>query len=429
MPFNKLGLIEPLLRAVCSEGYTIPTPIQLHAIPPVLAGKDLLGCAQTGTGKTAAFALPILQRLSAGGNGVPQPATAGEIRPDEAGAHPRASNGKRPVRALVLTPTRELAAQIHASFRVYGQHVDLRCAEVFGGVSQVPQEKALRQGVDILVATPGRLLDLMGQGLVHFKHLEVLVLDEADRMLDMGFIPDVRRILAALPSQRQTLFFSATMPGTIQGLADTILRDPVEVRETPEAPAAETVEHSVYLVEQGQKQALLEHLLAAGPEICRALVFTRTKHGAEKVARRLKGARISADAIHGNKSQGARERSLDEFKRGRTRVLVASDLAARGLDVDDISHVINFDMPSEAEMYVHRIGRTGRAGASGTALSFCSYEERSQLNSIERLIRQTVATVEDHPFQSPLPRMQPKRNGYISVPRRRGRRGGVRGRR
>ncbi|MGB2781436.1 MAG: DEAD/DEAH box helicase [Phycisphaerae bacterium] len=428
MPFNKLGLIEPLLRAVRSEGYTIPTPIQLHAIPPVLAGKDLLGCAQTGTGKTAAFALPILQRLSANGNGDPQPATAGEIRPDEAGAHPRASNGKRPVRALVLTPTRELAAQIHASFRVYGQHVDLRCAEVFGGVSQVPQAKALRQGVDILVATPGRLLDLMGQGLVQFKHLEVLVLDEADRMLDMGFIPDVRRILSALPAQRQTLFFSATMPGTIQGLADAILRDPVEVRVTPEAPAAETVEHSVYLVEQGQKQALLEHLLA-GPEICRALVFTRTKHGAEKVARRLKGARISADAIHGNKSQGARERSLDEFKRGRTRVLVASDLASRGLDVDDISHVINFDMPREAETYVHRIGRTGRAGASGTALSFCSYEERNQLNSIERLMRQTLGMVEDHPFRSPLPRMQPKRNGYISVPKRRGRRGGVRGRR
>ena len=428
MPFNKLGLTEPLLRAVRSEGYTIPTPIQLHAIPPVLAGKDLLGCAQTGTGKTAAFALPILQRLSANGNGDPQPATAGEIRPDEAGAHPRASNGKRPVRALVLTPTRELAAQIHASFRVYGQHVDLRCAEVFGGVSQVPQAKALRQGVDILVATPGRLLDLMGQGLVQFKHLEVLVLDEADRMLDMGFIPDVRRILSALPAQRQTLFFSATMPGTIQGLADAILRDPVEVRVTPEAPAAETVEHSVYLVEQGQKQALLEHLLA-GPEICRALVFTRTKHGAEKVARRLKGARISADAIHGNKSQGARERSLDEFKRGRTRVLVASDLASRGLDVDDISHVINFDMPREAETYVHRIGRTGRAGASGTALSFCSYEERNQLNSIERLMRQTLGMVEDHPFRSPLPRMQPKRNGYISVPKRRGRRGGVRGRR
>jgi len=406
MPFNKLGLNEPLLRAVRSEGYTQPTPIQLHAIPPVLAGKDLLGCAQTGTGKTAAFALPILQRLSA--------------------SHP-GGNGRRPVRALILTPTRELAAQIHASFRVYGQHVDLRCAEVFGGVSQGPQEQALRKGVDILVATPGRLLDLMGQGLVHFKHLEVLVLDEADRMLDMGFIPDVRRILSALPARRQTLFFSATMPGTIQGLADSILRDPVEVRETPEAPAAETVAHSVYLVEQGQKQALLEHLLE-GPEICRALVFTRTKHGAEKVARRLKLARISADAIHGNKSQGARERSLDQFKRGRTRVLVASDLAARGLDVDDISHVINFDMPREAEMYVHRIGRTGRAGATGTALSFCSYEERSQLNSIERLIRKPVATVEDHPFRSPIGRMKPKTAGYISVPRR-GRRGRARGRR
>ena len=399
MAFNKLGLNEPLLRAVRSEGYTQPTPIQQHAIPPVLAGKDLLGCAQTGTGKTAAFALPILQRLSARQPG---------------------GNGRRPVRALILTPTRELAAQIHASFRVYGQHVNLRCAEVFGGVSQVPQAKALRRGVDILVATPGRLLDLIGQGLVHFKHLEVLVLDEADRMLDMGFIPDVRRILATLPARRQTLFFSATMPGTIQGLADAILRDPVEVRETPEAPAAETVNHSVYLVEQGQKQALLEHLLE-GPEICRALVFTRTKHGADKVVRRLKGSRISADAIHGNKSQGARQRSLEGFKRGRTRVLVASDLAARGLDVDDISHVINFDMPREPEMYVHRIGRTGRAGATGTALSFCSYEERGQLNSIERLIRKPVATVEEHPFRSLLGRMQPKTNGYISVPKRRGR--------
>jgi ATP-dependent RNA helicase RhlE len=430
MPFNKLGLNESLLRAVRSEGYTQPTPIQHQAIPPVLAGKDLLGCAQTGTGKTAAFALPILQRLSGGpastrqdfaeasGNGVPG------IRC----AHPGALNGRRPVRALVLTPTRELAAQIHASFKVYGQHVDLRCAAVFGGVSQGPQEQALRKGVDILVATPGRLLDLMGQGLVQFKHLEVLVLDEADRMLDMGFIPDVRRILAALPARRQTLFFSATMPGTIQGLADSILRDPVEVRVTPEAPAAETVEHSVYLVEQASKQALLEHLLE-GPEICRALVFTRTKHGAEKVARRLKVARISADAIHGNKSQGARERSLDQFKRGRTRVLVASDLASRGLDVDDISHVINFDMPREADTYVHRIGRTGRAGAAGTALSFCSYEERAQLVSIERLIRKPLATVEDHPFRSPLGRMQPKTAGYISLPRRRGRRGRARGRR
>ena len=391
------------MRAVRSQGYTQPTPIQQHAIPSVLEGKDLLGCAQTGTGKTAAFAMPILQRLAAA---VPPP-------------------GHRPVRALVLTPTRELAAQIDESFGVYGRHVDLRHAVVFGGVSQVPQQRALRKGVDILVATPGRLLDLMGQGLVRFDRLEVLVLDEADRMLDMGFIPDVRRILARLPARRQTLFFSATMPSTIQGLADSILRDPVEVRIRPEAPAVETVAHAVYFVEQGHKQALLHHLLE-GPRIDRALVFTRTKHRAERVACALSRANISADAIHGDKSQGARERALQEFKDGKTRVLVASDLAARGLHVESISHVINFDLPQEPEMYVHRIGRTGRAGATGQALSFCSLEERGWLSSIERLIRMAVPAVEEHPFRSALPRLKAKTSRYLSVPRRHGRRGRVR---
>jgi len=400
MPFEKLGLIEPLFRALRSKGYVQPTPIQIQTIPSLLDGKDLLGCAQTGTGKTAAFALPILQRLSAG------------APPD---------HGHRPVRALVLTPTRELAAQIDESFGAYGRHVDLRHAVVFGGVSQVPQERALRKGVDILVATPGRLLDLMGQRLVKFDRLEVLVLDEADRMLDMGFIPDVRRIIAALPARRQTLLFSATMPATIQGLADSILHEPIQVRIRPEAPAVETVEHSVYFVEQAHKQALLHHLLE-GPVIGRALVFTRTKHGADKVARHLMKASISADAIHGNKSQGARQQALDKFKRGKTRVLVASDIAARGLQVEGISHVINFDLPREPEVYIHRIGRTGRAGASGIAMSFCSFEEQTYLTSIERLIRMTLPAVAEHPFRSPLPRLKPKSSPYISLPRHRGRR-------
>jgi len=374
MPFDKLGLIEPLLHAVRSEGYTAPTTIQEQAIPPILQGKDLLGCAQTGTGKTAAFALPILQHL-----------------------HRRMSADKgrhRPIRALILAPTRELAAQIGESFGVYGRHAGLRHTTIFGGVKQGPQERALRSGVDILVATPGRLLDLLNQRLLSLREVEIFVLDEADRMLDMGFIPDVRRVIGHLPARRQTLLFSATMPREIQALADTLLKAPVKVHLTPESPAAYTVRHAVYFVESHQKPALLEHLLG-NPAMTRALVFTRTKRGADRVARRLSGSRIAAEAIHSNKSQNARMRALENFKRGTTRVLAASDIAARGLDVDDISHVINYDLPGDAETYVHRIGRTGRAGAAGEAISLCCADQRGEWLDIERLLGKAVPVL--HP--------------------------------
>ncbi len=369
MPFNKLGLIEPLLQAVRTEGYTVPTAIQQQAILPILEGRDLLGCAQTGTGKTAAFALPILQHLHR------------RVAADK--------SGHRPIRALIVAPTRELAAQIGESFRAYGRHAGLRHAVVFGGVKQGPQEKALRAGVDILVATPGRLLDLLNQRIFTLRQVEILVLDEADRMLDMGFINDIRRIIAQVPTQRQTLLFSATMPREIYDLAATLMKNPVKVRVTPDAPAAETVEHGVYFVDETQKSALLDHVLRA-PEVTRALVFTRTKHRADRVVRRLAGAGISAEAIHSNKSQNARMRALDGFKTGRTRVLVASDIASRGLDVDNISHVINYDLPADAGTYVHRIGRTGRAGAAGRAVSFCSGEQRGELRDIQRLMGQEI---------------------------------------
>jgi len=398
MTFNDFGLIQPLLHAVRSEGYVVPTPIQEQAIPYVLEGRDLLGCAQTGSGKTAAFALPILQRLyAAGPNG-----------------HPH-----RRIRALIITPTRELAAQIGESFGAYGRHTGLRYTVIFGGVGQRPQEEALKRGVDILVATPGRLLDLMNQRLVSLRNVEIFVLDEADRMLDMGFIQDIRRVIAQLPTERQTLFFSATMPSSIQHLADSILRDPVEVRLTPEAPTVDSVQQTVYFVERQDKQALLHHLLADAA-IRRALVFTRTKRGADRVAMRLKSAGINAAAIHSNKSQNERTRTLDNFKAGRTRVLVASDIASRGLDVDDISHVINFDMPNEPEIYVHRIGRTARMGAAGIAVSFCGGDERTCLDDIERLIRKRVETVEGHPFASPVPvsRQQKAPGAVATVPRR-----------
>jgi len=370
MTFEDLKLSEPLLRAVRAEGYATPTPIQQQAIPHALQGRDVLGCAQTGTGKTAAFALPILQRLSA----VRPPAVA------------------RPIRCLILTPTRELATQIGDAFGTYGRHTGLTCAVIFGGVGQGEQERTLKRGVDVLVATPGRLLDLMGQGLVSYRALEVLVLDEADRMLDMGFIHDVKRILAILPKQRQTLFFSATMPPDIQRLADNILVKPVRVEVTPVATTAETVEQRVYLVEREAKRSLLVELLA-DVAIKRALVFTRTKNGANRVAKHLNGARIFAEAIHGNKSQNARERALDAFKSGEARVLVATDIAARGIDIDGVTHVINFDLPNVPESYVHRIGRTGRAGASGIALSFCDSEERAYLKDIERTIRRSIPVV------------------------------------
>jgi len=385
MCFKDLGLIEPLLRAVTEEGYTTPTPIQVQAIPPLLAGKDLLGCAQTGTGKTAAFALPILQRFH---------------------ANQYKGQGVRPIRALIITPTRELASQISDSFGAYGAHTRLRHTVVFGGVRQGPQAKALKKGVDILVATPGRLLDLMGQKLIKLRNLEVFVLDEADRMLDMGFIIDIRRIITEIPEKRQTLLFSATMPFAIQGLADSLLNDPMEVRISPEAPAPETVSQSVYLVEWHDKQALLEHLLA-GKDTTRVLIFTRTKRGADKVTTHLKITGIKADSIHSDKTQVARERALARFKQGRTPVLVASDIAARGIDIDDISHVINYDMPNEAEVYVHRIGRTGRAGTPGVAWSFCGVEERYLLSAIEKLLDHPIEIISDHPFPSPLTRKSP----------------------
>ena len=379
--FEKLGLIKELLTAVSSEGYEAPTAIQRQAIPFALEGRDILGCAQTGTGKTAAFALPILQRLFAK---KPLP------------------NTKRPIRALVITPTRELAQQISDSFAAYGAHTHLRHVVVYGGVSQSPQAKALKAGVDILVATPGRLLDLMGQNLISLKEVETFVLDEADRMLDMGFIDDIRRVISHLPRQRQTFFFSATLPAKILALADGILTNPVAINVTPESPAAELVDHWVYFVEKMHKAPLLVHLLE-NPQISRALVFTRTKRNADRVTRHLKGAGINADAIHADKTQNARQKALDNFKIGRTRVLVASDIAARGIDVDSISHVINYDMPNDAETYVHRIGRTGRAGLTGKAFSFCAFEERGQLDEVEKLIRLQLQTAEMHPFPSPTP--------------------------
>jgi ATP-dependent RNA helicase RhlE len=391
MDFAELKLIDPLLRAVHEEGYEEPTPIQVSAIPPVLAGRDVMGCAQTGTGKTAGFALPLLQRL-------------------------KHKAGKKPgIRVLVLSPTRELAAQIGQSFEAYGRHLEFRHTMIFGGVKQGGQVRDLKRGVEIVVATPGRLLDLMGQGYVDLSHVEAFVLDEADRMLDMGFIDDMRRVITRLPKKRQTLLFSATLPDPIRRLGREILRDPVEVSVTPEAPAAQTVRQAVYLVENSHKQALLEHVLE-NPDITRVLVFIRTKRKADRVAARLKSREIPCQAIHSDRSQKEREHALKSFREGKTRVLVASDIAARGLDVDDISHVINFDMPDEPEVYIHRIGRTGRAGSSGKAVSFCGIDERAHLEAIEKLIRQPIDSVDDHPYPSPLPRK--KKSREPTTPRR-----------
>jgi len=368
MSFHELGLAEPLLRAVREQGYQTPTPIQNQAIPQVLAGRDVLGCAQTGTGKTAAFALPILQRLAAG-------------------------KRVRAPRALIVAPTRELAVQIGDDLRAYGRHLPLTTTVIFGGVNQTRQVAALRAGTDILVATPGRLLDLLGQRHVWLSAVTVLVLDEADRMLDMGFLPDVRRIVAAVPAREQTLLFSATMPREIAGLADQLLRDPARVAVAPPASAAETVRQKVMMVAREDKTELLARMLA-DPALSRILVFTRTKHGADRLCRKLEQRRISAAAIHGNKSQNARQRALAGFRNGAVRVLVASDIAARGLDIDDVSHVINFDVPNEPETYVHRIGRTGRAGAAGEAVSLCSREERGFLRAIERTVGRSIPVVQ-----------------------------------
>jgi len=380
MSFSQLGLIPALERAVADQGYREPTPIQSRAIPHVLAGRDLLGLAQTGTGKTAAFALPILQRLS----------------------HVLPASRPRPIRCLVLTPTRELAAQIQDSFSTYGKHLSLTSFVMFGGVGMEAQKQAMRSGVDILVATPGRLLDLAGQGLVNLKGLEVFVLDEADRMLDMGFIHDVRKVIRLLPPQRQTLFFSATMPREAQELADQLLKSPETVAVVPPATTAERVDQEVYFVEKADKRALLVDVLR-DTAMRRVLVFSRTKHGANRIAEHLVKAGIGAEAIHGNKSQNARERALAGFKTGRTRVLVATDIAARGIDIDEVTHVVNFDVPEVPETYVHRIGRTARAGASGMALSFCEVEERTDWRNIERLTRQEIPVVEGHPYESRVP--------------------------
>ncbi len=376
--FQELNLAAPIFRAVEAEGYRHPTPIQSQAIPHLLTGRDLIGCAQTGTGKTAAFALPILHLLSE------------KVRKAPA----------RGARVLVLTPTRELAAQVGESFRTYGRHLSVSHALVFGGVGQMPQVKALSRGVDVLVATPGRLLDLMGQGHVSLSSVEIFVLDEADRMLDMGFLPDIKKVIAKLPGRRQTLLFSATMAPDIMKLAERILKDPVKIAVAPPATTVEKVEERVLFVDEGNKRALLSDLLRE-PGMERALVFTRTKHGANRLVKQLGQASVDARAIHGNKSQTARTAALDDFRRGRCRVLVATDIAARGIDVDGISHVVNYDLPNEPESYVHRIGRTARAGATGLAISFCAASERAYLRDIERLLKRHVPVREDHAYHSP----------------------------
>ena len=365
--FNELGLGAPLLQALAAEHYVTPTPIQMRSIPPILVGRDLCGIAQTGTGKTAAFALPILQRLSVAGS--------------------RAQPGS--CRALVLSPTRELASQIAESFRTYGRHLKLSSTVVFGGVPSRPQTQALSRGVDILVATPGRLTDHLDAGAVRLDRAEIFVLDEADRMLDMGFIHAIRRILPRLPKSRQNLFFSATMPREIARLADELLRDPVKVAITPVSTTADKVAQRVIFVPTSSKRALLANILR-GEEMARTLVFTRTKHGADRVVRHLDSVGIGAAAIHGNKSQKQREHALDGFKSGRNRVLIATDIAARGIDIDSITHVVNFDLPNVPETYVHRIGRTARAGAAGVAISFCDSEEKTYLRDIEKLIRRPL---------------------------------------
>lgn len=374
MTFENLNLIEPILKALEKEGYTSPTPIQEEAIPIVLEGKDLLGCAQTGTGKTAAFSIPILQRLYN-------------------------KNKSKGIKALILTPTRELAIQIDESFGAYGAFTGLRHTVVFGGVSQQPQTDALRRGVEILVATPGRLLDLINQGFIHLDTLEYFVLDEADRMLDMGFIHDIKRILPLLPKQRQTLFFSATMPPEIANLANSILHLPVRVQVTPVSSTVDTIEQFLYFIEKADKKNLLLDLLQ-DPAIESALVFTRTKYGADKLARFLTKSGIKSEAIHGEKSQNARQRALSGFKAHTIRVLIATDIAARGIDVDQLSHVFNFELPEVSETYVHRIGRTGRAGHEGIAISFCGSDELAYLKSIQKLIGKTIPVIDEHAYVS-----------------------------
>jgi ATP-dependent RNA helicase RhlE len=375
MSFESLHLIEPILKALKEEGYSNPTPIQAQSIPIVLRGTDLLGCAQTGTGKTAAFTLPIIQLLEEN----------------------KSFSKNKKVRALIVTPTRELAIQIGESFRAYARHTDLKYAVIFGGVGQSPQVSAIRSGADVVIATPGRLLDLMNQRLLSIADVEYFVLDEADRMLDMGFIHDVKKLLAALPHKRQSLFFSATMPPEIVKLAGSILRNPASVSVTPVSSTVEIINQSVYFVDKGNKNDLLLDILQ-DTSIKTALVFTRTKHGADKVVKMLLKASIKAEAIHGNKSQNARQTALKNFKAQTTRVLVATDIAARGIDIDELEYVVNFELSNIAETYVHRIGRTGRAGAKGAAISFCDIEEKAYLKDIEKLIGKKIPVVEAHKY-------------------------------
>lgn len=380
MSFNDLQLIEPVLHALQDEGYTNPTPVQQQSIPVILQQKDVLGCAQTGTGKTAAFAIPLLQLL----HQQPMPA----------------KNHRRAVSVLVLTPTRELAIQVGESFKTYGKYLPLKHVVVYGGVSQHAQVTALSKGADILVATPGRLLDLLNQRLLSLEQIKYFVLDEADRMLDMGFIHDVKRIIARLPVKRQTVFFSATLSPEIQALSNSLLNQPVKIKVTPPATTVELIQQSLYHVSRENKRPLLISLLS-DPAIKTALVFTRTKHGADKVAKDLTRKGIRSAAIHGNKSQNARQAALLDFKNGKIKVLVATDIAARGIDIDGMSHVFNYELPDVPETYVHRIGRTGRAGASGIAVSFCDLEERESLRDIQKLIRKEIPVIRDHAFNNP----------------------------
>lgn len=406
MTFENLNLIAPILEALKTEGYTTPTPIQAQTIPLALEGKDILGCAQTGTGKTAAFAIPIIQLMSQDRSNL---------------------NGRRPIRSLILTPTRELAIQIAESFENYGAKTNLKYEVIFGGVSQNSQVRSLQSGVDVLIATPGRLLDLISQKFVHLNQLQFFVLDEADRMLDMGFLNDVKKIITKIPQKRQSLFFSATMPDPIVKLANTILVNPSKVEVTPVSSTANTINQAVYFVDKENKKHLLKEVLS-DKKIDRALVFTRTKHGADKVVKDLIKAGIKALAIHGNKSQNARQRALNSFKSKETRVLVATDIAARGIDIDDLTHVINYELPNIAESYVHRIGRTGRAGADGIAIAFCDAEEKAYLKDIQKLIGKQIPVLENENFplmnhhveKTPQRQQRPSRNsGQPNNPRRR----------
>lgn len=389
MTFNELQIIEPILKALINEGYSIPTPIQEQAIPILLKGRDILGCAQTGTGKTAAFSIPIIQKLY----------EKRDVAVVNTGRNSKKQ--RKNIKALVLTPTRELAAQIGDSFSSYGKFTSLKHTVIYGGVRQRSQTDAIRNGVDILVATPGRLLDLVNQGHVNLRHIEFFVLDEADRMLDMGFITDIKRVIDLIPQNRQTLLFSATMPSEISSLAESLLNNPVKVEVTPAEATVDLIDQYLYFADRGDKTPLLIDLLN-DDDVESALIFSRTKHGADKLSKSLTRAGINCDAIHGNKSQNARQKSLLDFKKKRTRVLVATDIAARGIDINQISHVINYDLPEAAETYVHRIGRTGRAGYSGVALSFCDSGELGMLKSIQKLIGKDINVVAGHEFECAL---------------------------